>query len=90
MRHQRFSKRPSARRPKKICSARLGGLFRSTCVAYAPFWRLVVAFVVRKGTQASTNLLLERVAQVTDEHIPSFSTDQLAEYRIALLFVYEK
>jgi len=41
-----------------------------------------------KRTQASANLLLERVAQVTDAHIPFFTSDQLAEYRTALLHVY--
>jgi IS1 family transposase len=51
-------------------------------------WRLVLAFVVGKRTQASANLLLERVAQVTDERIPFFTSDQLAEYRTALLHVY--
>jgi len=57
-------------------------------LAFAPVWRLVLAFVVGKRTQASANLLLERVAQVTDERIPFFTSDQLAEYRTALLHVY--
>jgi IS1 family transposase/transposase-like protein len=57
-------------------------------LAFAPVWRLVVAFVVGKRTQASANLLLERVAHVTDAHIPFFTSDQLAEYRTALLHVY--
>jgi IS1 family transposase len=57
-------------------------------IAFAPLWRLVVAFVVGKRSQASANLLLERVAQVTDDRIPFFTSDQLAEYRTALLHVY--
>jgi len=57
-------------------------------IAFAPVWRLVLAFVVGKRTQASANLLLERVAQVTDDRIPFFTSDQLAEYRTALLHTY--
>ena len=57
-------------------------------LAFAPRWRLVLAFVVGKRTQASANLLLERVVHVTDEHIPFFTSDQLAEYRSALLHAY--
>lgn len=57
-------------------------------IAFAPVWRLVVAFVVGKRSQASANLLLERVAQVSDDRIPFFTSDQLAEYRSALLHVY--
>ena len=49
---------------------------------------MVLAFVVGKRTQASANLLLERVAQVTDDRIPFFTSDKLAEYRTALLHVY--
>lgn len=47
-----------------------------------------MAFVVGKRSQASANLLVERVAQLTDAHIPFFTSDQLAEYRTALLHVY--
>ena len=57
-------------------------------VAFAPVWRLVVAFVVGKRNQANANLLLERVEYVTDATIPFFTSDQLAEYRTALLQVY--
>jgi IS1 family transposase len=57
-------------------------------VAFAPEWRLVVAFVVGKRTQAEANLLLERVAPVTTDLIPFFTSDQLPEYRTALLHVY--
>lgn len=57
-------------------------------VAFAPVWRLVVAFVVGKRDQASANRLLERVAAVTDGRVPFFTSDQLAEYRTALLHAY--
>src|SRR5262245_51898907 len=57
-------------------------------IAFAPLWRLVVAFVVGKRTQASANLLLERVVHVTSASIPFFTSDQLREYRTALLHVY--
>jgi transposase-like protein/IS1 family transposase len=55
--------------------------------AFAPEWRLVVAFVVGKRTQAEAHLLLERVAYVTTDLIPFFTSDQLPEYRTALLHV---
>ena len=57
-------------------------------LAFAPVWRLVLAFVVGKRTQESANLLLNRVAHVTDDHIPFFTSDQLPEYRAALLETY--
>jgi IS1 family transposase len=57
-------------------------------IAFAPVWRLVLAFVVGKRTQQSANLLLERVAYVTDEALPLFTSDQLPEYRTALLNTY--
>jgi len=57
-------------------------------IAFAPVWRLVLAFFVGKRTQASANLLLERVKHVTDEGIPCFTSDQLSVYRTALLHVY--
>jgi IS1 family transposase len=57
-------------------------------VAFAPAWRVVLAFVVGKRTQASANLLLERVAHVTTADIPFFTSDRLPEYRTALLHVY--
>jgi IS1 family transposase len=57
-------------------------------VAFAPLWRLVLAFVVGKRTQQSANLLLERVAAVTKNTIPLFTSDQLPEYTNALLHVY--
>jgi IS1 family transposase len=57
-------------------------------IAFAPVWRLVLAFVTGQRTQASANLLLERVAHVTTAAIPFFTSDQLAEYRTALLHVY--
>jgi IS1 family transposase len=57
-------------------------------VAFAPLWRLVLAFVVGKRTQESADLLLERVVHVTDDHIPFFTSDQLPEYRDAVLNTY--
>ena len=57
-------------------------------IAFAPVWRLVLAFVVGKRTQESANLLLDRVAYVTDDHLPLFTSDQLPEYRTALLHAY--
>lgn len=57
-------------------------------IAFAPRWRLVLAFVVGKRTQAEANRLLERVAAVSDPHIPFFTSDQLSAYQTALLHVY--
>lgn len=57
-------------------------------IAFAPVWRLVLAFVVGKRTQESANLLLDRVVCVTDDCIPLFTSDQLPEYRSALLHAY--
>jgi IS1 family transposase/transposase-like protein len=57
-------------------------------IAFAPAWRIVVAFVVGKRTQASADLLLKRVKHVTDETIPLFTSDQLPEYANALLQTY--
>ncbi len=51
-------------------------------------WRLVLAFVIGKRDQAGADLLLARVAYMTDEHIPLFISDQLPEYRNALLNTY--
>jgi transposase-like protein len=57
-------------------------------LAFAPVWRLVLAFVVGKRDQDHANLLLDRVAYVTDEQLPLFTSDQLREYRTALLHTY--
>ena len=57
-------------------------------IAFAPVWRLVVAFVIGKRTQQSADLLLERVLHVTDAPMPFFTSDQLPEYRQALLHAY--
>jgi IS1 family transposase len=57
-------------------------------MAFAPVWRLVLAFVVGKRTQESANLLRHRVAHVTAQRLPLFTSDQLPEYRPALLHVY--
>jgi IS1 family transposase len=45
-------------------------------IAFAPVWRLVVAFVSGKRTQQSADVLLERVLHVTDAHMPFFTSDQ--------------
>ena len=57
-------------------------------IAFAPQWRLILAFVVGKRNQESANRLLQRVDHVTDTTIPFFTSDQLPEYRTALLDVY--
>jgi IS1 family transposase len=57
-------------------------------IAFAPEYRLVLSFVVGKRNQDSANLLLNRVKYVTDGHIPFFTSDQLPEYRNALLNSY--
>ena len=57
-------------------------------LAFAPAWRLVLAFVVGKRIQTNADLLLDRVKAVTDAHIPFFTSDQLPEYDDALLHTY--
>jgi IS1 family transposase len=57
-------------------------------IAFAPVWRVVVAFVIGKRDQAGADLLLARVAHVTDDSIPLFTSDQLPAYRHALLHTY--
>jgi len=57
-------------------------------LAFAPVWRLILAFVVGKRSQESADLLLERVKDVTDDHVPFFTSDQLPEYAAALLHTY--
>ena len=57
-------------------------------IAFAPVWRLVLAFVIGKRDQAGANLLLARVAHVTDDAMPFFTSDQLPAYRQALLHTY--
>ncbi|MCZ7567164.1 MAG: helix-turn-helix domain-containing protein [Ardenticatenaceae bacterium] len=57
-------------------------------LAFAPGWRLVLAFVVGKRNQESADLLLERVKNVTNEHIPCLTSDRLPEYEDALLHTY--
>src|SRR5438552_16967182 len=54
-------------------------------VAFAPVWRLVVAFVIRRRTQQSADLLLDRVLHGTVTYLPFFPRDQLHAYRRALL-----
>jgi IS1 family transposase len=57
-------------------------------LAFAPEWRLVLAFVIGKRTQAYADQLLARVRYVTDTHIPFFTSDQWPEYEQALLTAY--
>ena len=57
-------------------------------LAFEPIWRLVLAFVVGKRTQEAADLLLARVAHVTTETIPFFTSDQLPDYPTALLKTY--
>jgi len=57
-------------------------------IAFAPVWRMVVAFVVGKRTQENATLLLQRVEAVSDHHLPFFTSDQLPAYEAALLEVY--
>lgn len=57
-------------------------------LAFAPVWRLILAFVVGKRTQQSADLLLARVKDVTDDHLPFFTSDRLPEYEAALLHTY--
>jgi IS1 family transposase/transposase-like protein len=57
-------------------------------LAFDPLSRLVLAFVIGKRIQANANLLLDRVKDVTDTHIPFFTSDQLPEYDDALLHTY--
>jgi len=57
-------------------------------IAFAPVWRLVLAFVIGKRDQAGADVLLARVAHVTDDSIPLFTSNQLPAYRRALLHTY--
>lgn len=57
-------------------------------VAFAPVVRIVLAFVIGKRDQTHANLLLARVKHVCDPHLPLFTSDQLPEYRAALLHTY--
>ena len=57
-------------------------------IAFAPVSRLVLAFVIGRRDQAHANLLLKRVDHGTDGRVPFFTSDQLPEYRNALLEVY--
>ena len=56
-------------------------------LAFAPIWRVVLAFVVGRRTQESADLLLGRLKDVTDGHVPFFTSDQLPTDEEALLRV---
>lgn len=79
------TKEPHLAMAKRVCET-YGDAWMWT--ALAPVWRMVLAFVVGKRTQESANLLLKRVAHVTAKRLPLFTSDQLPEYRTALLQVY--
>jgi hypothetical protein len=57
-------------------------------LAFAPEWRLVLAFVIGKRTQAYADQPLARVRQVTDAHIPFFTSARWPEHEQALLTAY--
>jgi len=57
-------------------------------LAFAPLWRVILAFVVGERTQESADLLLERLKDVTDGHVPFFTSDQWPGYEEALLRAY--
>ena len=57
-------------------------------IACAPVWRVVLAFVIGKRDQAGADVLLARVAHVTDDSMPLFTSDQWPAYRHALLHTY--
>ena len=57
-------------------------------IAFAPEWRLVLAFVIGKREQAKANLLIERLQAVSCGHIPFFTSDQWSQYPKALLNGY--
>ena len=80
--HTKEAHRPFA----EICCEACGDAW--VWLAFAPAWRLVLAFVVGKRTQQNADLLLVRVKDVTDKHIPFFTSDQLAGYDGELLHAY--
>ena len=57
-------------------------------VAFAPEWRLFLGFVVGKRIQSNANTLLKRVHYIINGRLPLFTSDQLPEYRTALLEAY--
>jgi len=57
-------------------------------IAFAPEWRLVLAFVVGKREQPQANLLIERLKAVSCGFMPFFTSDQLPHYAQALLHGY--
>lgn len=57
-------------------------------IAFAPEWRIVLAFVIGKREQEKADLLIERLKTVSCGHIPYFTSDQLPHYTKALLSGY--
>jgi len=56
-------------------------------MAFAPGWRLGLAFVVGQRTQERATLLRPRVAHVTEQRLPLCTSDPWPESRAALLHV---
>ena len=54
-------------------------------IALAPVWRVGLACVIGTRDQASADVLRARVAPVTDDHIPFFTSAQLPAYQHAVL-----
>ncbi len=57
-------------------------------IAFAPEWRLVLAWVVGKREQEQANRLIDRLKAVSCGYIPFFTSDQLPHYPKALLHGY--
>ncbi len=57
-------------------------------IAFAPEWRIVLAFVIGKREQENANLLIDRLKAVSCGYIPFFTSDQLPHYPKALLHGY--
>ncbi|MBF0584158.1 MAG: helix-turn-helix domain-containing protein [Magnetococcales bacterium] len=57
-------------------------------VAFAPEWRLFLGFVIGKRTQNNANIMIKRVHHIINGRLPLFTSDQLPEYRTALLEAY--
>jgi transposase-like protein/IS1 family transposase len=54
-------------------------------IVFAPVWRLVLACVIGTRDQARAAWLLARVAHVTEDHLPFFTSDQVPAYKHAWL-----
>lgn len=72
--------------PVEKILAEYGDAWVWTC--FAPYQKLIPAFVVGKRTQENANLLIATLASVTDGTIPFFTSDDLPHYKGALLQTY--